>query len=858
MRILMVHPHDIHSPLEPWTIRVRALAGELTDRGHEVRLVYHVLDPTVPLEVAYKRQEYPFETIPMIRHNVTLISKTKALKRLADWADIVHFQKCLAYAAIPALGAAYLAGKPVHYDWDDWEFGIYNYRPLSRVVGFGMDLLERVLPRLVNTMTLASDRLTEMAHERGGRPDRCFPGHVGADLTRFHPEVDGSRVRAEHHLEGPILLYLGQLHGAQYAELFIDAAAELARRRPEARFMVVGDGGRFGEIHARAEQLGVADRVVFTGAVPYDRVPEYIAAADVAVATFADTPQVRCKSPLKVVEYLAAGKAIVASRVGEVARMLEGGCGELVAPGDAGAIVSACEKLLDSPELRTEMGRRARRRAEQKYNWSVTAEHLLQAYTVALELHHQRSLAMTPPLREVVQGKNGLAGAEEEAAVPAPPAPTSRPSLLPSILTRPVEEVRQYLHRNLDLVGVLDGQRAFVGPDTLQIDPTNNCNNDCIACWCHSPLLADMKMPPEIRVQTIPLSHLKRVVDEAADMGTREIYLAGGGDPMMHPNIMEFLEHIKKRGLDCSVNTNFTLATPERARRMVEMGIDHLTISAWAASPEVYARTHPNKAEETFERFKETLLSLYYAKMDAGVSKPYVKVYHVLSKINFHEIEEMIDFTKAVGAESVEFTPLDTMPDRTDYLLLSEDERVWLYHRCLEIEERRGGIDVPGEPFLYGWEQFVRRISTSDTIVGEHDRNIIETIPCTVGWSFARIMADGAINFCLKSHRIPMGNIYRQSFKEVWHSAQQKQYRAIANTYLKDDPFFSMIGNDPSARIGCYKGCDDLGRNIWIDRRLKHLNLAKRTLLRGAGIYYRMRGRKYWQGRMVPETHSPQ
>ena len=68
MRVLMVHPHDIYDPLEPWTIRITSLARCLTERGHEVKLAYHIARPDrTPAELR-DRQEFPFEVIPFVRH----------------------------------------------------------------------------------------------------------------------------------------------------------------------------------------------------------------------------------------------------------------------------------------------------------------------------------------------------------------------------------------------------------------------------------------------------------------------------------------------------------------------------------------------------------------------------------------------------------------------------------------------------------------------------------------------------------------------------------------------------------------------------------------------------------------------
>jgi len=87
----------------------------------------------------------------------------------------------------------------------------------------------------------------------------------------------------------------------------------------------------------------------------------------------------QCKSPLKIAEYLAMGKAIVASEVEEVRRML-GGTGILVESGNIYSLVNGIALLLQDDSLRHELGKRTREIAEKEYNWSFTAQSLLKAY----------------------------------------------------------------------------------------------------------------------------------------------------------------------------------------------------------------------------------------------------------------------------------------------------------------------------------------------------------------------------------------------------------------------------------------------------------------------------------------------
>jgi len=866
MNILMLHPHDIYSNSEPWTVRVTYLATEFVKRGHNVRLIYHLIDPRVSLEDATARQEFPFTTIPAYRHQFALVAKMRSTMEFARWADVIHFQKCFAHVSVPAIWSAYRLGKPVHYDWDDWEWGIYNYNPMNRVVGASIKAFERVLPKLVDTVSVASQSLREMALGAGVPDHRIFEAHVGADLERFRPDISGERVRKLHNIEGPMILYIGQLHGAQYLELFLQSAKALIERGVEGTFVVVGGGDRFGELFQLTEQLKIGHRVVFTGAVDHDEVPEYVVASDVAVACFADTPQTRCKSPLKICEYMAAGASIVASNMGEVPRMI-GDAGVLVEPGNPEALADGVEKMLDDPELRRELSAKARLRAETKYNWGVTAENLLLAYEMAL--HERRWMFWKTDPKKKTSLTTPAPQPKAIAAPPPEPAPPSKAqTAIPPYHEMPGEQkeeeaeaerdvaeiiagnglvgrVRDFVEANLDIVGVLDGEESFVGPHTVQIDPTNVCNNDCLACWCNSPLLLDKALPSPKREATLPFDIIVRLLDDMVEMGSKEVYIAGGGEPFCHPNILEIIAEIKKRGLVCNLNTNFTFVKDDVVKFLADQAVDYMTVSVWAGTPEIYSVLHPNKTEEMFWQIKENLTRLNEIKHTV----PFIKVYNVISNLNFHEIKAMIDFALDTRSESVEFTVLDTIPDRTDSLLLDEKQRAWLYDEAVRIRDWIEG-EKPPRLHLFKYDQFLRRIGGSHTTTGEHDKTIIDAMPCTVGWQFARIMADGDVNGCLKAHRIPLANLHETTFKDVWTGEVQRDWRHKTNVMKKSDPWFANIGNDPNAKVGCYKSCDDLGRIEHLVHRYRAMTPTQRAVLKGAAWWLRARGK---QLRAVPK-----
>jgi glycosyltransferase involved in cell wall biosynthesis len=384
MRILMIHPHDLFDPHEPWTIRIESIAREFLKMKHEVKVIHFIRETALE---KYTIHPYGFEVISLKRRGGLRFFKRNfcEIVREIKWADIVHFQKCFHYVSIPALFGAFYEDKPIHYDWDDLEEAIYvaSAHPPNKIIHFFLRTFEALLPRLVDTVSVASAELKRKVQALGVPDDRIFDAPVGADLHSFGKRISGVTIRDRFKPKGKLVLYLGQLNGAQYTELFIEAVRDLKKEYPNTLYLIVGSGTKFKELRAYAEKLGVLDLIRFVGAIRHDAVPSYLAAADITVACFEDNSITRCKSPLKVVEYLAAGKAIVASAVGEVTTMLNE-CGVLVAPGSSAALADGIRNLLkaDEPELKT-LGERARLKAETVYNWPRVAKNIECAYNVA-------------------------------------------------------------------------------------------------------------------------------------------------------------------------------------------------------------------------------------------------------------------------------------------------------------------------------------------------------------------------------------------------------------------------------------------------------------------------------------------
>jgi len=199
----------------------------------------------------------------------------------------------------------------------------------------------------------------------------------GANTSLFKP-LDQGDCRKELSLDPGIcyICFVGNLAPWQGIEYLVKAAPSILSRFPKCRFLIVGDGVMKNELLNLSRDLGVEDMFIFTGVVPYDRVPIYINASDVCAAPFIFARNAKIGlSPLKLYEYMACGKPVVASNISGVSDALEASMGGIpVLPENPDALSEAVLKLLENPELRSKLGLKGLSYVTENYSWYSVAK----------------------------------------------------------------------------------------------------------------------------------------------------------------------------------------------------------------------------------------------------------------------------------------------------------------------------------------------------------------------------------------------------------------------------------------------------------------------------------------------------
>jgi glycosyltransferase involved in cell wall biosynthesis len=226
-------------------------------------------------------------------------------------------------------------------------------------------------------------RDTAISHLIRGELMHVVPN--GVDAERFSPG-DRDRMRAELGLPGGILLAsVGRLNREKGFDVAIAAVARLAPDHPDVRLLVIGDGEYEEQLRALTARLGVEELVLFVGPQDVDGVARHLQAADVFVF-----PTIRDEAiGLVLLEAMACGVPVVASRIGGIPEAVEPegdlAAGLLIRPGSVAELESALRQLIADPQLRDDLGERARARVLDEYTIERMAARSADVYHVAIE-----------------------------------------------------------------------------------------------------------------------------------------------------------------------------------------------------------------------------------------------------------------------------------------------------------------------------------------------------------------------------------------------------------------------------------------------------------------------------------------
>lgn len=313
------------------------------------------------------------------------------------------------------------------------------------------------------------------------------------------------------------------------------------------------------------------------------------------------------------------------------------------------------------------------------------------------------------------------------------------------------------------LRGLLNGDKAGTGPFYVTFDMTTRCNSVCRGCLYHSAEQRPTSLDGQPR-EDLPLEIVRRLAPELARMRTRDAFLAGGGEPLLHPRFFEIAACLHSAGLKVYAFTNATLINEPAARELVYCGLEELRPTFWATNREEHLAWHPGVTPEMLERRIEGLALLRQAKARAGSRTPYVNLQMPLHRRNFTNLDERIRVAVESGCDKVSFGVFRDFGGAYESDCLSAQEVELLRPALL-----RAGAHLERAGIAHNAAGYLRRALAGPDVWRESR--------CFIGWIHAYFKVDGSVLACCRC-RIALGNVREQPFSTLWNAVAYRDFRS--------------------------------------------------------------------------------
>lgn len=205
-----------------------------------------------------------------------------------------------------------------------------------------------------------------------------------ADVDAFLPNHNSELIRRDLGLTTElVVMWVGGFYPWHDLDLLLESFAQVLQKNSNARLVLVGDGPTRGSIAQKVQKNGLQQSVIMTGAIAHADIPEILSIADITVVPSTLVPASRggTGTPLKLFEYMAAGKPIIATASNQAAEVIRHGHnGLLVEAGDVHRFAEAILTLLYDPVERMRLGQNARQQAIERYSWEQYTRRLEEIY----------------------------------------------------------------------------------------------------------------------------------------------------------------------------------------------------------------------------------------------------------------------------------------------------------------------------------------------------------------------------------------------------------------------------------------------------------------------------------------------
>lgn len=364
--------------------QVIEIAKHLIKRGHQV-VVCAPLIGRLPTQVDFAVSYIPVINIALLRRITYYLFAPFCLIRLflTFKPNVVLIFEV--YLELTALLVCKLFRCPFMFYTNAIAREELELAKTARIIIYGVELIQKLYIRSAQKIFTVTEAIKEFViHKYKISRDKIVIVKNGVDIEVFRP-IDKEETRRQLGFEKEVSLvgFVGCLfpwHGLEY---LVESAPAVISQIPNVKFVIVGDGKQKQFLRTLLKKMGIMDFFIFTGQVPFERVPLYINSFDVCAVFFKPVRQ-NAGDPIKLYEYLACGRPVVASNVKGYGDFIERiGAGLSVNAENKDELACAIVDLLKDDMRRSRMGEAGRQEVAKFHTWEKRVRDI-ETYCLAL------------------------------------------------------------------------------------------------------------------------------------------------------------------------------------------------------------------------------------------------------------------------------------------------------------------------------------------------------------------------------------------------------------------------------------------------------------------------------------------
>lgn len=343
--------------------------------------------------------------------------------------------------------------------------------------------------------------------------------------------------------------------------------------------------------------------------------------------------------------------------------------------------------------------------------------------------------------------------------------------------------------QDYQLLSAILRDTAQHGPRVANLYIESLCNIKCEYCWFHSPLNKKL-----IRRISIPLSAIKKNIDQLHRLGIQYIVISSHGEPALHPNIAAIINYIKRKNIKLRITTNLTFNREDI--RVAFAQVDFLAVTLSAHNKTLYTKIHSPASSQYYATVIKNLK--LYVGLGKKKKKSQVEIRYIITKNNYKKIKHILALAEQLELYQIRFRILDTTP-QTQKLTLNKKEIV-------DLRKILHRLCAKPLKIKHNMHKLYNSLDEKGAVQCVISR-------CFVGWLRISLELNGDIGFCCQNDKLIIGNWKKDRLQKAWYSRKADRLRTKAkNDFNITKKFWEVC-----------QFCFMEEQNKTIDRTLKQL-----------------------------------